>query len=141
MDSKNFRVKYASGPGPFVISTPIRLLGAIALILAVCSNGGCLASQMRATSNRPVDASMTVFARASIEQHSMDSVCLFPCTSSPEMAEPHSGSRPLFRPGLSKDALFGRSGPCHMRSSRIRRHYGTPETRGAHLQCAHHSSI
>ena len=86
MDSKNFRFKYASGPGPFVISTPIRLLGAIALILAVCSNGGCLASQMRATSNRPVDASMTVFARASIEQHTMDSVCLFPFTSPPEMA-------------------------------------------------------
>ncbi len=86
MDFENFRLKYASGPGPFTLSTPIRLLGAIAVMLAVCGMSGCVASQMRATSDRPVDASMTVFVRASIEQHTMDCVCLFPCTSPPEMA-------------------------------------------------------
>jgi hypothetical protein len=86
MDFENFRFEYVSGPRPFAISTPVRLLGAIALMLAVCGMGGCVASQMRATTNRPVDASMTVFVRASIEQHTMDSVCLFPCASPPEMA-------------------------------------------------------
>ena len=86
MDSENFRSKYASERRTVETFVPLRLMGVIALILAVCSNGGCIATQMKATSNRPVDASMEVFVRASIEQHSMDSVCLFPFTSPPEMA-------------------------------------------------------
>jgi hypothetical protein len=86
MDSESFR-QYDSGLRTVATSTPIRLLGVlVALILAVCGNGGCLATRLKATSNRPVDASMEVFVRASIEQHSMDSVCTFPFTSPPEMA-------------------------------------------------------
>jgi hypothetical protein len=61
-------------------------MGTVALILAICGNGGCIATRLKATSNRPVDASMEVFVRASIEQHSMARVCLFPFTSPPEMA-------------------------------------------------------
>jgi hypothetical protein len=85
MESENFR-QYASERRTTETSVPLRLLGAIALILAVCGNGGCIATRLKATSNRPVDASMEVFVRASIEQHLMDSVCLFPFTSPPEMA-------------------------------------------------------
>jgi len=40
MDFENFRLKYVSGLRPFAISTPVRLLGAIALMLAVCGMGG-----------------------------------------------------------------------------------------------------
>ncbi|MGA2936866.1 MAG: hypothetical protein ABSF52_07185 [Syntrophobacteraceae bacterium] len=85
MDSENCR-QYASERRTVEISVPLRLMGVIALILALCGNGGCIATRLKATSNRPVDASMEVFVRASIEQHSMDSVCLFPFTSPPEMA-------------------------------------------------------
>lgn len=86
MDSENFR-QYASERRRVKTSVlPLRLLGAIALILAICGNGGCIATRLKATSNRPVNASMEVFVRASIEQHSMDSVCLFPFTSPPEIA-------------------------------------------------------
>jgi hypothetical protein len=118
MDSVNFRFKHASGPGPSEVSTAIRLLGAIALILAVCGNGGCMASQMRATSNRPVDASMTVFTRASIEQHSMDSVCLFPCTSPPEMAAAAQWITTAFQTRLVQRRPFReiRILPCEVKS-------------------------
>jgi hypothetical protein len=85
MDSENLG-RCTSGLRTVGISTPIRLMGAIALILAVCGNGGCLATRLKATSNRPVNAGMEVVVRASIEQHSMDSVCLFPFISPPEIA-------------------------------------------------------
>jgi hypothetical protein len=86
MDSENFGLKYASERRTVETSIPLRLMGVIALILALCCNGGCIATRLKATSNRPVDASMEVFVRASIEQHTMDGVCLFPFTSPPEMA-------------------------------------------------------
>ena len=141
MDSENFRFKYASGPGPSEISTAIRLLGAIALILAVCGNGGCMASQMRATSNRPVDASMTVFARASIEQHTMDSVCLFPFTSPPEMAAASQWLTAAFQTRLVQRRPFRevRTPPYEVKSDSEALCYARNE--GAQLQCARHCSI
>ena len=106
MDSVNFRFKHASGPGPSEISTAIRLLGAIALILAICSAGGCITTQLKATSSRPVDAKMEVIAHASIGQHSIDSVCLLAFTTPPEMAAASSSLTSAFQTRLVQRGAF-----------------------------------
>jgi hypothetical protein len=87
MNSQSFRFKYASKRKTVQTSVTLRLLGVlVVLLLAVCGNSGCLATRLKATTNRPVAASMEVIAHASIGQHSMDSVCLFPFVTPPETA-------------------------------------------------------
>ena len=106
MDSENFR-RYASKRRTVETSAPLRVLGVlVVLLLAICSNGGCLATRLKATSSRPVDASMEVFAHASIGQHSMDSVCLFPFITTPEMAAASASLTSAFQTRLAQRGPF-----------------------------------
>ncbi len=84
MNSENFR-QCACDPEAVEIPAPIRLLGVIALILALCGPSGC-ATQMKARSNRPIEAGMEIFVHASTLQHSMDTICIFPFNAPPETA-------------------------------------------------------
>ncbi len=86
MASQSFRFKQAWRRRYPATWAPIRLAGVIALLVAICGAGGCIATQLKATSKRPVDASMEIFVHAMIEQHTMESVCIFPFVSPPEMA-------------------------------------------------------
>lgn len=87
MDPQSLRFKHASGrkdgSGPAAYAR-VRLLGAISLILAAFA-GGCIATQLKAVSKRPIHASMEVFARAPIEHYVMDTLCMCPFTSPPQM--------------------------------------------------------
>jgi len=67
-----------------VVRVAMRLLRAIAVLVAGCACWGCIATQMKATSSRPVNADMEIFAQAMIEQHTMDTLCLFPFGAAPE---------------------------------------------------------
>lgn len=68
---------------------------------------GCLATRLKATSDRPVEASMEVFVQAAIEQHAMDSICLFPFISPPEMARASSSLTTAFGSYLTQRHPFG----------------------------------
>lgn len=85
MDSRS-RGRYACEPRTVETSAAMRLLAAIALLLATCTAGGCISTQLKATTNRPVEANMKVFVKAPIAQYAMDSVCMFPFRAPPEMA-------------------------------------------------------
>ena len=61
----------------------LRLVGLILLLAAICGAGGCIVTQLKATSNRPVDECMDVFVHAMIQQHTMDNICIFPFASPP----------------------------------------------------------
>ena len=87
MDSNSLR-RYAleRATGFIEVFSSTRLLGAFVLLLAICSSSGCLWTQLKETSSRPVEAGMEVFVQASILQHSMDRICAFPFSAPPEMA-------------------------------------------------------
>ena len=63
----------------------IRIFAAMLLLAAICCTGGCLATQLKATSPRPVEATLDVFVQASVIQHMMDSACLFSFSTPPEL--------------------------------------------------------
>ena len=63
----------------------VRIRAAVFLLVAALSCSGCLTSQLKATSNRPVESTMEVFAQASIVQHTLDSACLFSFSAPPEI--------------------------------------------------------
>jgi len=105
MDSQSFR-RYISKLSKIESSVPLRLMGVIALILAICSAGGCITTQLKATSSRPVDAKMEVIAHASIGQHSMDSVCLLPFITPPELAAASSSLTSAFQTRLVQRGPF-----------------------------------
>ena len=65
----------------------MRVLAVTALLLAVSAGGGCISTQLKATSNRPVDTKMDVFVHSEIGPHMMDNLCIFPFSSPPEMAD------------------------------------------------------
>ncbi len=105
MDSQSLR-RYASKRRRVQRSVPLRLMGVTALVLTICSSGGCIATQLKATSNRPVNASMEVIAHASILQHSIDSVCLLAFTTPPEMAAASSSLTSAFQTRLVQRGAF-----------------------------------
>ena len=87
MDSNSLRqyaLERATGLTEVFYST--RLLGAVVLLLAICGASGCIATQLKETSSRPVEAGMEVFVHAAIGQHTMDRICIFPFSAPPEMA-------------------------------------------------------
>lgn len=84
----------------------MRLLGLIVLLLASCGASGCIASRLQATSSRPVNASMEIFVQASIGQHTMESICLFPFDSPPEMAAASSSLTTAFQTRLVQRRPF-----------------------------------
>jgi hypothetical protein len=65
--------------------TVMRIWAVFFLLGATLAAGGCLTSQLQATTDRPVEASMDVFVQASIAQHMLDSACLFPFIAPHEM--------------------------------------------------------
>lgn len=74
-------------PGRHGNHSILRIGIAVFLLAAACCLDGCIATQLKATSDRPVEARMEVFARASVLQHTMDSACLFRFSAPPEMEE------------------------------------------------------
>jgi hypothetical protein len=81
-------------------------MGLIAILLAVCIAAGCISSQMKATSDRPVDASMEIFARASIEQHAMDTICVLHFSTPPEMEATSASLTAAFQSMLEQRCVF-----------------------------------
>lgn len=64
----------------------LRFWAAIFLLSATCSACEFITSQIKATTDRPVEATMDVFAKASVIQHTMDCACLFRFSAPLEMA-------------------------------------------------------
>ena len=85
MGSRSCKFKYATERGTVAAFMGIRLLGSIAVILAGCLAAGCISTQLKVTSDRPVEASMEIFAHALVEQHAMERICVLPFVSPPEM--------------------------------------------------------
>ncbi|MGC8491698.1 MAG: hypothetical protein ACP5SH_08165 [Syntrophobacteraceae bacterium] len=84
----------------------LRIGAAVFLLAATCCLGGCIATQLKATSNRPVEANMEVFARASVLQHTMDSACLFRFSAPPEMAAASPMLTSVFQTRLEQRGPF-----------------------------------
>ncbi|MHC1726658.1 MAG: hypothetical protein AB9866_11700 [Syntrophobacteraceae bacterium] len=68
------------------IMSPIRFMGVVALLFALCGTAGCLASRIKGTTNQPVDTGMEIFVHSAIESHVMQVICIFPFISAPETA-------------------------------------------------------
>jgi len=106
MCSKSFGFEYASrGKNP-ADSALIRLMGVIVLLLTICGTGGCIATQLKATSNRPVVENMDVFVHAMIQQHTMDTICIFPFASAPEIEAASASLTSAFKNGLVQRRPF-----------------------------------
>lgn len=78
------------------------------LLAASCVAGGCITSQLKATSSRPVEATMDVFAHAPIMEYSMDSACLFRFTAPHSMAAASPMLTSAFEERLVQSAPFAR---------------------------------
>jgi len=89
MNSHGFRQGTSQHDGPKLpgVIFPIRALAVTALLLAVSSTGGCMATQLKAGSNRPVQAKMDVFVHSEIGPHMMDRICILTFSAPPEMAD------------------------------------------------------
>jgi hypothetical protein len=71
---------------PFFVSSAFVLFLRLGCVfVAGCIGAGCV-SELKATSSRPVDATMEIISQALIEQHAMDTLCLLAFNSPPEMA-------------------------------------------------------
>jgi hypothetical protein len=82
----------------------MRLLGLMAVFLAGCA--GCISYQAKVGSTQPISASMEIFVQASVEQHAMESLCLFPFDSPPEAAAAASGLTTSFEARLLQRRPF-----------------------------------
>ncbi len=86
MDSHGLRQNALErGAGFARVFLAMRVMGVFALLLTIGCAGGCLATQMKAGSCRPVQMNMDVFARSSTGAHWMDNICILPFSAPPEM--------------------------------------------------------
>ncbi len=93
MGSENLRRNVLKRATGFItVFSSARMLWAFILLPAITCSGGCLSTRMTDSTNRPVETGMEVFVYTAIEQHTMDRVCVFPFSSTPEMA---AASNPL----------------------------------------------
>jgi len=105
MNSKNFQFNFASGR-KMSITFGMRMAAAFALFAAVLGTAGCIATRMSAGSTRPVDSCMEVYSQASIWQHMMDNICIFPFIAPPEMADASVGLTSAFTAKLVQRRPF-----------------------------------
>ena len=68
------------------IKSPLRFVGAFISIFALFTANGCMFSQMKAGSNRPVEAGMEIIVHSAVERHMMATMGLFQFDSPPETA-------------------------------------------------------
>lgn len=68
------------------IKSPLRLVGAFISLFVLFAANGCMVSQMKAGSTRPVEAGMEVIVHSAVERHMMDTMGLFQFDSPPETA-------------------------------------------------------
>jgi len=106
MFSKRFGFEYASRRRNPAASILLRLPGIILLLLAICSAGGCIATQLKTNSNRPVGENMEIFVQAMIQQHTMDSICIFPFASPPEIEAASASITSAFKSRLVQRCPF-----------------------------------
>ena len=97
MDRKN--------PGTVKSYSTMRIVAAIFLLTATWGAGGCM-TQLKATSDRPVQATMDVFVQASSIQHMMDSACLFRFSAPPETEAASPMLTSVFQTRLVQRAPF-----------------------------------
>jgi hypothetical protein len=83
-----------------------RLLALIGIFVVGCVASGCISSQMTATANRPVDASIEIFARARIEALAIQTLCMFPFNTPPETAAASESLTKAFQNRLEQRSLF-----------------------------------
>jgi hypothetical protein len=88
-------------------------MGAIALLLAICGAGGCIESQLKAGSCRPVQTDMQVFVHSATEPHCMDNICIFPFSAPPEMEAASSSLTSAFQARLVQIGPFRQATTLH----------------------------
>jgi hypothetical protein len=85
----------------------MRLFAAIFLLTATLAVAGCLSTQLKATSNRPVETSMDVFVQASVLRHMTGSCCMFPFNAPHEMEAASPTLTSVFQSRISQSGPFG----------------------------------
>jgi hypothetical protein len=60
---------------------------AVTVLLLALSAGGCISTQLKAGTSRPVESKMDIFVHSEIGPHMMDTLCIFPFSAPAEMAE------------------------------------------------------
>ncbi len=105
-------------PGTVEGYSIMRLLAAIFLLAAACGTAGCIATQLKANTDRPVEATMDVFAQASIFEFMMDNACMFPFSTPHVMAAASPMLTRVFESRLEQRRPFAqiRLVPCYVSS-------------------------
>jgi len=67
------------------VLSPVKILGALVVFFALTVANGCIYTQERAVSDRPVTASMDIYVQSNVQMHTMNTIGVFPFTSPPEM--------------------------------------------------------
>lgn len=95
--------------GPAAVKHLAMRIGAAFFLLAgACCAGGCLTSQLKTNSDRPVEATMDVFVQASIAQHMLDRACLFRFSAPFEMEAASPMLTGVFETRLVQRSPFAR---------------------------------
>ncbi|MCE5335882.1 MAG: hypothetical protein LLG06_14970 [Desulfobacteraceae bacterium] len=64
--------------------SPRPLIGIPCVMLALCCLTGCIASQLKGKTDRPIESDLQIYTQSSIGSHLMDVFGLFPFSSPPE---------------------------------------------------------
>jgi hypothetical protein len=94
---------FGRGAGAVV---PLRVLGVLVLLLAIGAAGGCISSQVKGTSSRPVDTKMEIIVQSEIGPRMMDNICIFPFSAPPEMAGASHSLTAAFQARLTQRRPF-----------------------------------
>lgn len=92
---------------------PVRVVRGIALLLAICCAGGCIATQLKAGSCRPVQTDMQVFVNSAPELHWRDNICIFPFSAPLEFEAASYRLTSAFQANLVQRGTFRQTTALH----------------------------